>query len=84
MIRKVVRKYPVDSHSEIRQNLEYWLSRPAEERVAAVDELRRQFYGDSQRLQRVARVIRQEDRTTNKRATGRAKDAADIEALGGQ
>jgi hypothetical protein len=76
MIERVVQVHRLDGCSEIRQNLEYWLSRPTEERLAAVEELRRQFYGDSQRLQRVARVIQQ--------ATGRAKDAADIEALGEQ
>jgi hypothetical protein len=59
MIRKVVQKQRMDSYSEIRQNLEYWLSRPPEERVAAVDELRREYYGDSHRLQRVARVVQQ-------------------------
>jgi hypothetical protein len=57
MIRKVVQIHRMDEYSEVRQNLEYWLSRPPEERLAAVDELRRQWYGDSQRLQRVARVI---------------------------
>ena len=59
MIRKVVQKQWMDNYSEIRQNLEYWLSRPPEERLAAVDELRRDYYGDSHRLQRVARVVQQ-------------------------
>lgn len=53
-----------------------------EGRLAAADALRREYYGDSQRLQRVARVINREDFIANKRATGRKKDAADIEALG--
>jgi hypothetical protein len=47
MIRKVVQRHDMDSYSEIRQNLEYWLSRSPEERLAEVDELRRQYYGDS-------------------------------------
>jgi hypothetical protein len=59
MIRKVVQKHQMDDYSEIRQNLEYWLSRPPEERIAAVEEIRREHHGDSQRLQRVARVIQQ-------------------------
>ena len=42
---------------EVRQNLGYWLSRMPEERLAAVDFLRRQIYGDTERLQRIARVI---------------------------
>jgi len=59
MIRKTVKKQDLDKLSEIRQNLEYWLSRPPEERLATVDALRREYYGDSQRLQRVARVVQQ-------------------------
>jgi len=59
MIRKVVQIHDMDSHSEIRQNLEYWLSRPPEERLAEVEELRREYYGDSHRLQTVARVVQQ-------------------------
>jgi hypothetical protein len=59
MVRKIVKKHDLDNFSEIRQNLEYWLSRPPEERLAAVDALRRQYYGDSHRLQRVARVVQQ-------------------------
>ena len=82
MIRKTVQKQRLDDYSEIEQNLRYWLSRPPQERLAALDALRREFYGDSQRLQRTARVISREDFIANKRATGRKKDAADIEALG--
>jgi len=59
MDRKTVQKHDMNNFSEIRQNLEYWLSRPPEERLAAVDTLRREYYGDSQRLQRVVRVIQQ-------------------------
>ena len=59
MIRKTVQKKDLDNYSEIRQNLEYWLSRPSEERLAAVDDLRREYYGDTHRLQRVARVVQQ-------------------------
>ena len=47
MIRKIVQVHRMDSFSEIRQNLEYWLSRPPEERIAEVEELRREYYGDS-------------------------------------
>lgn len=42
---------------EVRQNLGYWLSRTPEERLAAVDFLRRQIYGDTERLQRIAQVF---------------------------
>jgi len=59
MIRKTVKKRDMGNFSEIRQNLQYWLNRTPEERLAAVDALRREYYGDSQRLQRVARIIQQ-------------------------
>ena len=45
MIRKIVKVRRMDEYSEIEENLRYWLSRPPEERLAAVDELRRQFHG---------------------------------------
>ena len=63
MIRKIVQKKDLDNYSEIRQNLEYWLSRPPEERLAAVDALRCEYYGDTHRLQRVARVVLLEEST---------------------
>jgi hypothetical protein len=57
MIRRIVEVRRLDGYSEIRQNLQYWLSRPGEERLAAVDSLRHQIHGHSERLQRTARVI---------------------------
>ena len=59
MNRKVVKLHHMDEYDEVKENLRYWLTRPPEERLDAVDELRRQAYGDPQRLQRVARVIQQ-------------------------
>lgn len=59
MIRKTVQKHRMDKDFEIKQNLEYWLSRPPEERLEAVEILRRQVYGETTpRLQRVVRVIK--------------------------
>jgi hypothetical protein len=60
MIEKVITKKDLGSHDEIGDNLRYWLSRPAHERLAAVEFYRRQVYGDNypQRLQRVARVVK--------------------------
>jgi hypothetical protein len=57
MIQKVVHKAKLHNHNEIRQNLEYWLSRTPEERVAAVEFYRRQVYGDIPRLQRMTQVL---------------------------
>ncbi len=60
MIEKIVKKYKVDNFSAIREDLNYWLTRPPEERVAAVDYLRKQYHGNTARLQRTARVIQRE------------------------
>ena len=57
MIRKTISKHRMDNFSEIQHNLQYWLSRPPEERLAAVDYLRNQLYGDTERLQRIARIV---------------------------
>jgi hypothetical protein len=66
MIVKTVRKDSLRNISEIRGNLSYWLSRTPGERVSAVELLRRQQHGSSERLQRTARVVH----------------LADIEAIG--
>jgi hypothetical protein len=57
MIEKVVRKGNMKDVIEVQENLAYWLSRIPEERVAAVEYLRRQIDGSSARLQRSARVV---------------------------
>jgi hypothetical protein len=57
MTEKVVRKGNIKDFREVEENLAYWLSKTPEERVAAVEYLRRQFNGSSARLQRSARVI---------------------------
>jgi hypothetical protein len=59
MIRKVVNKLSLKDSSSAKGYLAYWLSKPAEERIAAVENLRRQENGSSERLQRTARVIQQ-------------------------
>jgi hypothetical protein len=51
----------LDKDNEIRQNLQYWLSRTPEERLSAVEILRRQAYGNTQGLQRVVRVVKLKD-----------------------
>jgi hypothetical protein len=61
MIEKTVYKHRLDKHLEIKQNLEYWLSRAPEERLAAVDLLRRQLYGDTKRLQRISRIVQRSE-----------------------
>jgi len=58
MIAKVVKKGVLREFYEVKEDLEYWLSRTPDERVEAVELLRRQYYGNAGRLQRVARVFR--------------------------
>lgn len=58
-IKKIVRKHNLSTQNSARENLSFWMSQPAEERVATVDYLREQYYGSTERLQRVARVIQQ-------------------------
>jgi len=72
MIKKVVHKHDLHDFSSIKEDLIYWLGKTPEERVAAADYLRKQHHGSTERLQRSAL----------KRALGRRKDLADLEALG--
>lgn len=57
MIEKIVQKRNLKDFSEIRENLAYWLSIPPEERITAIEHLRREHNGGSARLQRYACVI---------------------------
>jgi hypothetical protein len=56
MIQKVITKRNKDDNS-ILDDLAYWLNRSPEERISAVEILRRQYYGSSERLQRVSRIV---------------------------
>lgn len=56
MIQKVISKQKL-SDTAANSDLAYWLRKSSEERIAAVEYLRRQYYGNSIRLQRTARVI---------------------------
>ena len=57
MIRKIVKIRDLDDRDSIKDDLDYWLSRNPEERLAAVECMRRQHHGNTARLQRTARVI---------------------------
>jgi hypothetical protein len=61
MIQKIVKRRQLQE-PDARQDLAYWLTRPPEERIAAVEMLRRQRHGTAIRLQRVARVIKRSSR----------------------
>jgi len=58
MIEKVVHKYSLQQWSTIKDDLNYWLSKSPQERIAAVEYLRKQYYGSTAGLQRTARVIK--------------------------
>jgi len=62
MIQKIVKKYHLQERTTTQADLAYWLSKTPEERVATVDYLRRQYYGNTTRLQRVARVVQRSPR----------------------
>jgi len=59
MVEKVVTKHNVKDFNSIKEDLAYWLSKTPEERIEALELLRRQLHGSSERLQRTARVIQQ-------------------------
>lgn len=56
MLEKVVKKVPLNQ-SSIQEDLSFWLGKAPEERLAAIEQLRKQIDGTTVRLQRVARVI---------------------------
>ncbi len=62
MIQKIVKKYHLQERATTQADLAYWLNKTPEERVAIVDYLRRQYYGNATRLQRVARVVQRPSR----------------------
>jgi len=56
-LKRVVRLTSFADEERTRPALRYWLSRPPAERVAAVEELRRQIDGARARLRRVYRIL---------------------------
>ncbi len=59
MIQKVVKIQNLKDHNanSLKDDLEFWLKKSPEERLSAVEFLRRQFHGNTTRLQRSAQVI---------------------------
>ena len=62
MIQKAVTRRSLQEPGASQGDLAYWLSKPPEERVAAVDDLRSQYHGSAARLQRVARAVQRAPR----------------------
>lgn len=72
----VTRTSPQDQD---RVDVAYWLTRSPQERIAAVEELRRRVFGEvddaaGPRLQRVHRFV-------NKQASDRPQDRVDVDRL---
>jgi len=57
VIKKVVRKYNLNDDQQRKDDLEYWLSKTPEERIEAVQILRRRYHGSRERLQRVVKIV---------------------------
>jgi hypothetical protein len=49
--------FRVASFGDDSADIDYWLSRSPQERIAAVEMLRRRYHGNIDRLQRVFRVV---------------------------
>lgn len=61
-MEKIVKIHTLKEHDSIAEDLKYWLSKTPQERLSAVEILRRQYYGDTARLQRVLRIVKREKR----------------------
>jgi hypothetical protein len=57
VIQKIVKKISLNDADLIKSDLEYWLSRTPEERLSAVEILRRQKYGDDLRVDKTICII---------------------------
>lgn len=57
-IKKVVTKKKLGDLKNDKSDLNYWLSKTPDERILAVEELRRQYAGSEERLQRVVKIIK--------------------------
>lgn len=57
MIKKIVHIKKLIDQDQILEDLAYWLQKSPEERIAAVEFLRRQYYEDTPRLQRIVRIV---------------------------
>jgi len=63
MIDKTIKKINLHDKDQITSDLQYWLSRTPEERISAVEILRRQHNGNSAGLQRTVRIIKLSEET---------------------
>ena len=59
MIEKIIHKGLIKEEQHDSGDVQYWLSRIPMERISAVETLRRRFHGDTRRLRRTVRIIKQ-------------------------
>ena len=64
MIKKVVKIRNKNDLSLEKDDLYYWLSKTPEERVSAVEHLRKQHYGEMGRIKKVVRIYNMKHRRT--------------------
>ncbi|MEK7449008.1 MAG: hypothetical protein AAB019_05930 [Planctomycetota bacterium] len=57
MIKQIVNKHNLNDQKTIKADLDYWLRQPVAERIAAVEFLRKQWYGSTAGLQRTVKII---------------------------
>ncbi len=62
MIKKFVKKSDLGGDSPEETDLAYWLTKTPQERIEAVEILRRQCDGSTARLQRVVKVVQRAQR----------------------
>ena len=72
MIEKIIKKGNLNDKFIKEADLKYWLKKSPQERIDAVEILRRQYNGSAERLQRIIKVVQLKQ----------YKDLADIEVLG--
>ena len=57
MIEKVIKKYQLSQFDQQKEDLKYWMSKTSEERVEAVEILRRIRHGDLPGLQELLKLF---------------------------
>jgi hypothetical protein len=56
MLKRIIQKSSLKDNSA-NSDLDYWLSQPKSKRIEALESLWKHEHGNSQRLQRVVRII---------------------------
>jgi len=57
MLKKVINIKKLNETISSAEELEYWMKKTPEERISAVEILRKQTHGSSARLQRIVRIV---------------------------